>query len=898
MLGNIYKISEFLIVFGHFHVRALYIFAARKKKNLVGMVGEYTENKDIFSFGPTVKGWLSPNVLQFLFLLLGTSVTLAAFLTLKVFLHDVSRDSNRNVMKITGEFFKGNLSDIERLIKNVSTIISLSEKESPGAVALEIKQSGFDFGVFQQVFWVYQSSPEKWQFSRLYEDKQSFGPNDYQLKVDRRFLTDLISGGFFSDENLRMVSNFPGMQIAQKEGPVSSIFRPIALVKVVRKGDLGSGILIALTSSVKVFDLSFLSEGNRISMLNVYDLEDGRDIYRLSRKLTAPLEFTQSYKVEFAGHNWEIKGDFMSDESAIFLAFFPYVFLSFGVFVTAAGTLYLRIHYKQSFRILEMNNALELKNTELKGEIEKRNHLNKALGKAERENRAIIDSVSDIIFETDGDGKILFLSATWQKVTGFDIEQSKGLELFQMIYPGDQKQQKKNFQRLVGGHGEAYRTFTRLRTSNGNFRAVELAVSMTRLDEDDALRVVGTFTDMEERRRAERALAEAEKKYRTIVEHAAGGIYQLTPEGLYLSVNPAMARILGYDGPEEILMAIKNANIDVYGNARDRENFVKKLESGGSISNNETQVLRKDGSKIWVNENVRVVRDDHGGVLYYEGSLEDITARKGADLALREAKIHSDLANRAKSEFLANMSHELRTPLNAIIGFSEMIKNEVFGPVEQKAYWEYSRDINESGVKLLNVINEILDISRIEAGERQLNEGIVDFPNVLESCLDLLGGKIDAKNLHVTNTLQNVPGIIGEEIAIKQIVVNLLSNAVKFTESGGRITISSEMDAEGRVQISFTDTGIGLDEKEIEKALSPFGQGDNALGRSGSGTGLGLTLVDALLKLHGGELELFSQKGIGTTVTIIFPADRVDTKRPSSKTEVEEEPSVFKDADV
>jgi signal transduction histidine kinase len=123
-----------------------------------------------------------------------------------------------------------------------------------------------------------------------------------------------------------------------------------------------------------------------------------------------------------------------------------------------------------------------------------------------------------------------------------------------------------------------------------------------------------------------------------------------------------------------------------------------------------------------------------------------------------------------------------------------------------------------------------------------------------------------------------LPGIIGEELAIKQIVTNLLSNAIKFTPSGGRITISSEMDEKGRFHLSFTDTGIGLDEKEIEKALSPFGQVNSELDRSGSGTGLGLTLVDALLKLHGGEMELFSQKGIGTTITIIFPADRVNIR--------------------
>ncbi|MGB0720157.1 MAG: sensor histidine kinase, partial [Bdellovibrionales bacterium] len=162
-----------------------------------------------------------------------------------------------------------------------------------------------------------------------------------------------------------------------------------------------------------------------------------------------------------------------------------------------------------------------------------------------------------------------------------------------------------------------------------------------------------------------------------------------------------------------------------------------------------------------------------------------------------------------------------------------------------------------------------------EAGERQLNENVVDLRDVTGACLDLLQGKIQDGAITVTNDLQNVPEIVGEELAIKQIFMNVLSNAVKFTPQGGRVTVSSELDRQGRLLVSVTDTGIGLDAHEIDKALSPFGQVNSELSRSGSGTGLGLTLVDALLKLHGGELELLSQKGIGTTVTVIFPANRV-----------------------
>ncbi|MCF8496584.1 MAG: HAMP domain-containing histidine kinase, partial [Alphaproteobacteria bacterium] len=279
---------------------------------------------------------------------------------------------------------------------------------------------------------------------------------------------------------------------------------------------------------------------------------------------------------------------------------------------------------------------------------------------------------------------------------------------------------------------------------------------------------------------------------------------------------------------------------------------------------------------------------DGENTLYYEGSLEEITQRKETDLALREAKMHSDLANRAKSEFLANMSHELRTPLNAIIGFSEIIKNEAFGPVQPASYLEYAKDIHQSGERLLAVITEILDISKIDAGERQLNDGIVDLASVIESCLILLGPKIESSRMLVSSDLDSTPHVIGEELAIKQILMNLLSNAIKFTPAGGHVSISSSREPDGSLRVSVTDTGVGLDEGEIKKALSPFGQVHNELSRKNSGTGLGLTLADALARLHGGRLELFSQKGIGTTATFVLPPGRVTVKISSKPTEPRE----------
>ena len=826
---------------------------------------------------------LPPVLVQFALLLAGVVITAIAVIFLNVFIQNMVKDEYERVTQSTVESLVGGLSQLELAVDTAANILSMSENVDRQILSRKVHEAVPGLTRFDQVLWVYQTEPGKWQFTNIQKGAQGEKSYSiYSINPDRALLSYITENKLISGREMKVVTdlNF----VVQKPGDGSSgvSVKPFALIKPVKQDNAIAGLIIGVATATAILDDDWLWNSDLVSRVNIREVKTGYDIYNLNRRASKNEELTglnQAYEFQFGNNQWEVRAEFVKEQKIYFLEATPLFLLIFGFIVTAFGTFYVRGSQAQSTEVMRIYKTLEEKNRQLEEEIAQRARLNQALINAERENNSIIDAVSDIIFETDTEGKILFLSARWRKVTGFDPEQSKGLELFKMLHPQDQELQRRDFQLMVRGQKQAYRSFTRLRTSDGTFRAVELAVSMIRQDENKNLRVVGTFTDVEERRRAERALSEAEKKYRAIVENAAGGIYQLTPEGLYLSANPAMARILGYEGPEQILRKIKNANETVYVNVRDRQNFLREIEIRGAINNFETQVFKKDGEKIWVNENVRAVKDEGGNTLYYEGSMEDITRRKEADMALREAKIHSDLANRAKSEFLANMSHELRTPLNAIIGFSEIIKNEIFGPVEQRAYWEYSKHIYDSGRKLLTVINEILDISKIEAGERQINESVVDLNKVVEGCLGLLSNKIESNHMVVSNAMIDAPHIVAEELAIKQILMNLLSNAIKFTPGGGRITIAYEIDKDKKLRLSVTDTGIGLDESEIEKALSPFGQIDNELSRSGSGTGLGLTLVDALVRLHGGELELFSQKGIGTTVTVVLPADRVTVKK-------------------
>jgi len=244
-----------------------------------------------------------------------------------------------------------------------------------------------------------------------------------------------------------------------------------------------------------------------------------------------------------------------------------------------------------------------------------------------------------------------------------------------------------------------------------------------------------------------------------------------------------------------------------------------------------------------------------------------------ADLRLmRDA---ADQANKAKSEFLATMGHELRTPLNAIIGFSEVIKSEVFGPVGEHRYVEYSRDINESGTHLLSLINDILDMSKMEAGEMAAIDEPFHFIEAVEPSIRLIAraatqGKIDL----TTRIPDDLPAFMGDARMIKQILINLLSNAVKFTPENGKVTLSASADKDGFL-ISVADTGIGIPPEKIEKVLQPFGQVDSSLARKYEGAGLGLPLVRAMVDLQGGVLSIDSAVGEGTRVDIRFPPTRI-----------------------
>jgi len=228
----------------------------------------------------------------------------------------------------------------------------------------------------------------------------------------------------------------------------------------------------------------------------------------------------------------------------------------------------------------------------------------------------------------------------------------------------------------------------------------------------------------------------------------------------------------------------------------------------------------------------------------------------------------------------------LRTPLNAIIGFSDLIRRETFGPVGSPQYEDYIRDIHASGSHLHDVINDILDLAKVEAGKLELNEERFNLGEVVSRCIRVVAPRADQGGLRLSENIpSDLPMVFGDERKIKQIIINLIGNSVKFTERGGTITVHAERLPEGGLAISVEDTGIGMAEDEIPRALIPFGQVDSTLSRRHEGTGLGLLLTNSLIALHGGTLDIESAPGKGTKVTVWLPESRIDPGTSTSAAE-------------
>ncbi len=750
---------------------------------------------------------------------------------------------------------------------------------------------------FDQIYWVKKQANKLKVIPLInvseeesYRDIYNFNINAPNKDVISAFLKPLTK--ITRDEiHINLMPNYSSM-FTKKIGPNKSILiQPFILgQKVYGHDNSFLGFVIGVTRSNKAFGVESFGAYSNLTYMTVTEEDSGVTLLAYSYKIDSLMrlfgkEDTRDNTLEkWNGRKFSYNLVTILHVGNTFLEVALNVFLIIGALYATFLFSLVRNNRIRRVRALNEKENLIKQTISLGYEATEKQELQSRVDLVEKKNIALLNSINDIIVEADMNAIVVFVNGAWNRVTGLGNTACLDHKLFDLIDDTDIEHHKKEFLMLVRGHKDSYSFSTKLICTDNELKDVDIVLTPVQIhDKSDDVRVVATITNMQERNQAQKALVEVEARYKSIWERAAFGLFQLGADGKYITANPAFYKVLGYKSLEEMQASVDNANKQIYVNYRERMKFLRALEQSNEIKNWETQIRRKDGVLIWINENSRLVRDADGKAIHIEGSIEDVTERVETSSSLQQAKIDSDMANRAKSEFLANMSHELRTPLNSIIGFSEIIRDEVMGPVGQKAYWEYARDINKSGQRLLRIINEILDISRIETGERELNESMVDLKKLSEKCLDILGSKIHNAELDlVIDIPDETPNVLGEELAIKQMIMNILSNAIKFTPSRGKITISTEVEDKGSIRLSITDTGIGINDDEVDKALSPFTQLDGGdLGRQNSGTGLGLTLVNALIKMHNGRLELVSQKGIGTTATLIFPLDRVLPKNIS-----------------
>jgi PAS domain S-box-containing protein len=392
---------------------------------------------------------------------------------------------------------------------------------------------------------------------------------------------------------------------------------------------------------------------------------------------------------------------------------------------------------------------------------------------------------------------------------------------------------------------------------------------------------VSVWTDVTQLKAQEQALRDSENRF-SIAFHSSPlmmAIAQLD-DGAYVEVNEKFVALTGYSRTE--LIGPRGQSVPLIANDEDRGLIRSKLMRGQAINEMEVVFRRKSGElfEVLISGDLIEVAGEQRILLIGM----DFSGHKRLENSLIGAKNEAEFANRTKSEFLANMSHELRTPLNAVIGFSEFLANEAFGPLGDPRYLEYIGDIRDSGTHLLNLINEILDVSKVEAGKMELREGEVELDDMMVRCIRSVGGRARAAGLTISGTVDSeMPFLLCDETKLRQILINVLNNAVKFTDEGGTIEVGAEINDDGDLDIRISDTGIGIAESDMDAVFRVFGQAETTMDRRFEGAGLGLPLTKALVELHDGVFRLESELGVGTTVVITFPAVRlVDRNAPAS----------------
>lgn len=497
----------------------------------------------------------------------------------------------------------------------------------------------------------------------------------------------------------------------------------------------------------------------------------------------------------------------------------------------------------------------------------------------------IVDTAQEGICEMDSDFRTTFVNGKMAEMLGYTREEMLGVQVASFMFHDQLEDHTEKMKKRQIGKGDTYeRRF--IRKDGAHIWCNVSATSIV----DEAGKFAGSFamlTDITERKLAEEALRQSEEKYRTLFEDAVLGIFRSTPGGQYLDINHAFAAMYGYQTPAEMIENIDNIKEQLYVHTEDRDMISHLLSTVGEARGFVAENRHRDGHSIWISINARTIRNNEGEIIYYTGTVEDITERIRMEEDLRKARDLAKEACKIKSEFLAVMSHEVRSPLNGIIGMTELLLGSALTDVQVS----YSRLIKSSARNLLGLMNDLLDLSRVEAHGIELKNTPFSLRSAMNPPLALLSNEAKEKGLRLISVIDDdVPdNLYGDSLRLSQILVNIVVNAVKFTEDGEITVHFSALQIENKeieLHISVKDTGCGIPIDKQDIIFEPFVQADLSSAGEHGGAGLGLAISKNIASLMGGDLTVESAPGKGS----VFLFSAKFTLQSPNEPAVNEEP--------
>ncbi len=481
----------------------------------------------------------------------------------------------------------------------------------------------------------------------------------------------------------------------------------------------------------------------------------------------------------------------------------------------------------------------------------------------------------DMLCIANFDGYFLDLNPAWERTLGFTLEELKAKPFIDFVHPDDRESTIAEAEKIMTTGQNVASFENRYLCKDGEYRWILWSSSLSL--EKRLYYAVGR--DITRRKQVEDALEREQNLLKAFMDNTPDHIYFKDRESRFIRINKAQTNLFHLSDAQE---AIGKTDAEFFTGEHAQQAYAdeqKVIRTGEPMAAKEEKETWPSGEETWVSTTKAPLFDRSGQIIGTFGISRDITERVRAQEELQAAKEAAEYADRAKSDFLANMSHELRTPMNAIIGFAEILRDEIIGPIRPEQR-DLVVDIHTSGRHLLNMINDILDLSKIEAGTMDLDFETFSVVDTMEEVNTIVNALASKKRIHLTQEFHQDITVTADKTKFKQILYNLLANGVKFTNEGGRVTTKLES-ADNSLIVRVIDTGVGISPEDQEMLFQAFTQVDTSKARAHEGTGLGLALTKRLVELHGGEIWVESTIGEGSTFSFTLPTQRHVTSSPA-----------------